>query len=155
MLEDTCGKLWGQRKAVPTISPNKTLEGYVGGGLLATGLGAAPWWATPFRPGQAALLALVIVLAGIAGGLVLSAVNRDRGGKDFGASLPGHGGVLDRIASRCIAAPLFFHLTRFFFTCDPSARAPRLNRGRPGPGRPARRRGCRGGRCVRGGGRSA
>ena len=116
VLQYTTGKLFGRRKAVPTVSPNKTVEGYLLGGGLAVALGAALWWATPFSPWQAALMALVIVLAGIAGGLVMSAVKRDRQVKDFGALLPGHGGVLDRIDSLCFSAPLFFHLTRFFFT---------------------------------------
>ena len=116
VLQYTVGKLAGRHKAVPTVSPNKTVEGYVGGGGLAVALGAALWWATPFAPWQAALMSLVIVLAGIAGGLVMSAVKRDRQVKDFGALIPGHGGVLDRIDSLCFSAPLFFHLTRFFFT---------------------------------------
>ena len=116
VLQYTTGKLFGRRKAVPTVSPNKTVEGYLLGGGLAVALGAALWWATPFSPWQAALMSLVIVLAGIAGGLVMSAVKRDRQVKDFGALLPGHGGVLDRIDSLCFSAPLFFHLTRFFFT---------------------------------------
>jgi phosphatidate cytidylyltransferase len=116
VLQYTCGKLFGKHKAVPAVSPNKTVEGYVAGGLLATGLGAGLWWVTPFNPWQAGLMAFVIVVAGIAGGLVMSAVKRDRQVKDFGAMLPGHGGVLDRIDSLCFSAPLFFHLTRFFFT---------------------------------------
>jgi phosphatidate cytidylyltransferase len=116
VLQYTVGKLFGRRKAVPTVSPNKTVEGYLGGGVLAVLLGTALWWATPFNPWQAALMSLVIVAAGIAGGLVMSAVKRDRRVKDFGAMLPGHGGVLDRIDSLCFSAPLFFHLTRFYFT---------------------------------------
>jgi phosphatidate cytidylyltransferase len=116
VLQYTAGKLFGRRKAVPTVSPNKTVEGYLLGGGLAAALGAALWWATPFNPWQAALMSSVIVLAGIAGGLVMSAVKRDRQVKDFGALLPGHGGVLDRIDSLCFSAPLFFHLTRFFFS---------------------------------------
>jgi phosphatidate cytidylyltransferase len=116
VLQYVCGKLFGKHKAVPTVSPNKTIEGYVIGGLLATALGASLWWATPFKPWQAAIMAFVIVVAGIAGGLVMSAVKRDRRVKDFGAIIPGHGGMLDRIDSLCFSAPLFFHLTRFFFT---------------------------------------
>lgn len=116
VLQYTVGKLIGKTKAVPSVSPNKTVEGYLGGGGLAVLVGTGLWWATPFAPWQAALMSLVIVLAGIAGGLVMSAVKRDRQVKDFGALLPGHGGVLDRIDSLCFSAPLFFHLTRFYFT---------------------------------------
>jgi phosphatidate cytidylyltransferase len=60
-------------------------------------------------------MSLLIALMGFAGGLVMSAVKRDRGVKDYGAVIPGHGGVLDRIDSLLFAAPIFFHVTRFFF----------------------------------------
>jgi phosphatidate cytidylyltransferase len=60
-------------------------------------------------------MALAIALMGFAGGLVMSAVKRDRGVKDYGSLIEGHGGVLDRVDSLLFAAPLFFHLTRFFF----------------------------------------
>ena len=53
---------------------------------------------------------------GFFGGLVMSAIKRDRGVKDYGATIPGHGGIMDRIDSLCFAAPVFFHLTRYFFT---------------------------------------
>jgi phosphatidate cytidylyltransferase len=59
---------------------------------------------------------LIITLMGFAGGLTMSAVKRDRGLKDFGTTLPGHGGILDPIDSLCFAAPIFFHLTRYYFT---------------------------------------
>jgi phosphatidate cytidylyltransferase len=60
-------------------------------------------------------MAVVIALMGFAGGLTMSAIKRDRGVKDFGALIAGHGGILDRIDSLCFAAPVFFHLTRYFF----------------------------------------
>jgi phosphatidate cytidylyltransferase len=99
----------------PKVSPNKTIEGLVGGGLTATALGAALWWSTPFTPLQAAGMSAAIVLMGFFGGLVMSAIKRDRGVKDYGELIPGHGGVMDRIDSLCFAAPIFFHLTRWFF----------------------------------------
>ncbi|CAN5290980.1 hypothetical protein BH18ACT12_BH18ACT12_11990 [soil metagenome] len=78
-------------------------------------LGTSLWWITPFNPWQAALMALAIALIGFVGGLVMSAIKRDRGVKDYGSLIEGHGGVLDRVDSLLFAAPLFFHLTRFFF----------------------------------------
>ncbi|HEY5813882.1 MAG TPA: phosphatidate cytidylyltransferase, partial [Terrimicrobiaceae bacterium] len=59
---------------------------------------------------------LVITLMGFVGGLVMSAIKRDRGVKDYGDLIQGHGGVMDRIDSLCFSAPIFFHLTRYFFT---------------------------------------
>ena len=79
-------------------------------------LGASLWWATPFEPWIAALMSLVVSMMGFAGGLTMSAIKRDRGIKDYGALIEGHGGVLDRIDSLCFAAPVFFHLTRFFYS---------------------------------------
>lgn len=109
------GKLFGTRKIAPNISPSKTIEGLVGGGAAATLLGAALFWITPFNPLQAAGMAIVIVAMGFFGGLSLSAVKRSMGVKDWGHSVKGHGGVLDRLDSVCFSAPVFFHLTRYFF----------------------------------------
>jgi phosphatidate cytidylyltransferase len=119
-LSDVLQYVWGQsmgkRRIAPSISPNKTWEGLVGGIVCATAIGTALWWATPFSPGEAALMALVLTMMGFAGGLIMSAIKRDRGVKDYGSLIEGHGGVLDRIDSLCFAAPVFFHLTRFFYT---------------------------------------
>ncbi len=116
VLQYVWGKLAGKHKIATSVSPNKTWEGFLGGVATATLLGAALWWATPFTPLQAAGMSLVITLLGFAGGLVMSAIKRDAGVKDFGAVIEGHGGILDRIDSLCFAAPIFFHLVRYFFT---------------------------------------
>lgn len=115
VLQYVFGKLFGRHRIAPVVSPNKTWEGFVGGGATATLLGACLWWATPFSPLQAAGLALAIVLAGFCGGLVLSAVKRSMGAKDWGTMISGHGGALDRMDSVTYAAPLFFHLVNFYF----------------------------------------
>jgi phosphatidate cytidylyltransferase len=116
VLQYIWGKLLGKHKIAPHISPNKTWEGFLGGAGTATAIGGALWWATPFAPWQAVGMSLAITLMGFVGGLTMSAIKRDRGVKDYGTLLPGHGGVLDRIDSICFAAPVFFHLTRYFFT---------------------------------------
>jgi phosphatidate cytidylyltransferase len=96
VLQYVCGKLFGRTKLAPRVSPSKTVEGLVGGGLLAIGVGTALHWATPFTPMQAAAMSAVIVLAGFFGGLALSAVKRSLGAKDWGEMIEGHGGMLDR-----------------------------------------------------------
>jgi phosphatidate cytidylyltransferase len=116
VLQYVFGKCFGRRPIAPKISPNKTVEGFAGGVACAVLIGTLLWWITPFRPWQSALMALIIALMGFCGGLVMSAIKRDRGVKDYGATIPGHGGIMDRIDSLCFAAPIFFHLTRYFFT---------------------------------------
>jgi phosphatidate cytidylyltransferase len=116
VLQYVCGKIFGRHKIAPRLSKAKTVEGFLGGVLSATLLGAALWRLTPFAPAQAAVMALVITLMGFCGGLVMSALKRDRGIKDWGWMIAGHGGMLDRLDSVIFAAPVFFHLTRYWWT---------------------------------------
>jgi phosphatidate cytidylyltransferase len=110
------GKLIGKHRFSPNISPSKTIEGLVGGGLSAILVGTLLHRMTPFSPLQAAAVSTVIVVAGFFGGFVLSAIKRDLKAKDWGYIIEGHGGVLDRVDSLTFAAPLFFHVTRYWFT---------------------------------------
>jgi phosphatidate cytidylyltransferase len=116
VLQYAWGKFLGQRLIAPAINASKTWEGLLGGVLSTTLLGTILWWVTPFNPWQAACISLVIATMGFAGTMTLSAIKRDRGVKDYGTLVQGHAGVLDRIDSLCFAAPVFFHLTRRFFT---------------------------------------
>lgn len=113
VLQYVWGTWLGRTPIAPMISPSKTWEGFLGGAGSATLLGASVWWITPFTPSEAAVLSLILTLMGFAGGLIMSAVKRDRGVKDYGALIQGHGGILDRIDSICFAAPVFFHVTRY------------------------------------------
>jgi phosphatidate cytidylyltransferase len=116
VMQYVFGKLFGRTKIAPLVSPSKTVEGFIGGGLAATGIGAAMWWITPFTPLQSAAISAAIVLMGFLGGLTLSAVKRSLGAKDWGVMIEGHGGMLDRTDSICFAAPVFFHIVRFFYS---------------------------------------
>jgi phosphatidate cytidylyltransferase len=116
VLQYVWGKLLGKHKVAPNVSPSKTWEGLIGGILTASALGAGLWWATPFSAWQAGLIALAITIAGFFGGLVMSAIKRDRGVKDYGVLIEGHGGVMDRMDSLCFAAPVFFHIVRYWWT---------------------------------------
>ena len=116
VLQYVFGRLFGRTKVAPVVSPSKTVEGLVGGGVAATLIGAAMYWITPFSPLQALAMALVIVVMGFLGGLALSAVKRSMGVKDWGTMIEGHGGMLDRIDSLSFASPIFFHLTRYYFS---------------------------------------
>jgi phosphatidate cytidylyltransferase len=116
VLQYVFGKLFGRHKIAPEISPSKTVEGFIGGVIGATALGASLWRLTPFNSRQAATMAFTIALMGFLGGLVMSAIKRDRAVKDWGRLIQGHGGMLDRLDSVAFSAPIFFHLTRYFFT---------------------------------------
>jgi phosphatidate cytidylyltransferase len=116
VLQYVFGTLFGKIKVAPLVSPNKTLEGLIGGAVCSTLIGAGMWWITPFTPLQSAGMAFAIVIMGFLGGLVMSAIKRSMGAKDWGTMIKGHGGVLDRMDSICFSAPIFFHLTRYYFT---------------------------------------
>lgn len=104
------GKLFGRHKVVPAVSPNKTVEGLLGGIATTTCLAwlIAPYL-TPLATWQAPVAGLIIGFAGFVGDVTISALKRDLGVKDSGALIPGHGGVLDRVDSLTFTAPLFFH----------------------------------------------
>ncbi|WP_426032434.1 phosphatidate cytidylyltransferase [Caulobacter sp. DWP3-1-3b2] len=109
------GKLLGRHKIAPTVSPNKTWEGFLGG-WLATAL--LIWFVGPVFTPLAGLGLLVVAVtlpvAGFAGDVTMSAVKRDIGVKDTSHAIPGHGGVLDRADSLTFTAPLYFHLLALF-----------------------------------------
>lgn len=105
------GKLFGRHRIAPTVSPNKTWQGLAGGIVVSQGvsllLGAYLDLAAPLI---LAVYALLLSCAGFAGDLLFSAAKRRLGLKDFSALIPGHGGILDRVDSLVLTAPLLYCL---------------------------------------------
>ncbi|GLK64203.1 phosphatidate cytidylyltransferase [Paracoccus kondratievae] len=110
VLQYIWGKSIGRHLLAPRVSPSKTVEGLVGGMLSATVLGMALTPITPFRWWEAGLIALTVTGFGTLGGLIMSAIKRDRGVKDWGTLVQGHGGILDRLDSLVFSAPVFLHI---------------------------------------------
>jgi len=115
ILHHVCSRVCGKHQIAPLVSPNKTVEGFIGGIAASVVLGMLLSWMTPFSVGEAALVSLATALMGFFGGLVLSAMKRDRGVKDWGTTVEG-GGMLDRVASVCFAAPVYFHIVRHWWS---------------------------------------
>lgn len=114
VFQYVCGKLFGRTKLAPAISPSKT-----GADRRRADRGGDRHGVARHNPVLAAAgpgVSAALVIAGFLGGLVLSAIKRDLGAKDWGSVIGGHGGILDRMDSVCFSAPLFFHLTRYWFT---------------------------------------
>lgn len=109
------GKSLGRIKVTPTVSPNKTLAGLLGGvgSTMLAALLLGPLM-TPLGWGMSLLAGVIIGVTGFCGDVVMSAVKRDIGVKDSGTLLPGHGGILDRLDSLIFTAPVFFHFIRYF-----------------------------------------
>jgi phosphatidate cytidylyltransferase len=110
------GKAFGKHAVAPKVSPNKTIEGLIGGIATTTLLAwlLAPYL-TPMSSLHAAGCGLLISVFGFIGDVVISAVKRDIGVKDSGTLLPGHGGILDRLDSLTYTAPLFFHYIYYLY----------------------------------------
>ena len=107
------GKLLGRHKILPKVSPNKTWEGFLGGVISTTVIGYFLGFLTPLSAPNVILVSALIAIAGFSGDVVISAIKRDKGIKDMGNSIPGHGGVFDRIDSLAYTAPVFFHLVYY------------------------------------------
>ena len=107
----TAGVLKGKHAMAPTVSPKKTWEGFAGslvacvlsGVLLVSTIMEIAWW-------QGVLFGLALVVAATIGDLGESLVKRDIGIKDMGSLLPGHGGIMDRLDSLLVAAPVSYLL---------------------------------------------
>jgi phosphatidate cytidylyltransferase len=112
----TFGKIFGRRPLRSEISPNKTWEGAIG--AFAVGM-ILPWvlrFSFPFfGPRELVLAGLIVGIGGQLGDLSISVIKRDIGTKDMAATIPGHGGIFDRIDSLIYAAPLFMHMAGYYF----------------------------------------
>ncbi len=118
---DTCaycvGKIVGKRRIFPVLSPKKSLEGCIGGCLGAALIaGIYGWFALTKDAGELVLIALICALGAVVsmvGDLAASAIKRNKGIKDYGKLIPGHGGIMDRFDSVIVTAPLVYFLSRF------------------------------------------
>jgi phosphatidate cytidylyltransferase len=108
------GSRYGRRRFAPTLSPNKTWAGAVGGlaGSVAGGCLAAPLFGGAVSLGSVAAVSLAVGIAGQLGDLFESLWKRAKGIKDSGRIFPGHGGILDRIDSLLLGLPVGYHLAR-------------------------------------------
>ena len=113
VMQFTWGKLLGRHKIIPKISPNKTWEGFVGGVVSTTAIGYGLGFLMPLTTPQVIFVSFMIGFSGFVGDIVMSSVKRDIGLKDMGTTIPGHGGILDRIDSLAYTAPVFFHLVYY------------------------------------------
>jgi phosphatidate cytidylyltransferase len=114
-------RLVGRHVIASEINASKTWEGLLGSVLTTALFGLIFTWATPFTLAGSAAMAAAVAVMGAAGGMTMSAIKRDRGVRDYGTLVQGHAGVLDRIDSLCFAAPVFFHITRFYLLHQPPA----------------------------------
>ncbi len=112
---DTCaycvGRLLGKHKMAPILSPKKSVEGAIGG-VVGAGLLGLVYGTVLGRQGWAYLIICAVgALISMVGDLAASAIKRDKGIKDYGALIPGHGGILDRFDSVIFTAPVIYFLS--------------------------------------------
>ncbi|KAL7445481.1 hypothetical protein ACHAXM_011766 [Skeletonema potamos] len=117
------GVLMGKHKLIPKLSPKKTVEGFVGAGL-STVIVASPLVKRcisndiPNLGRHAVILAAYVSLVSPFGGFLASAVKRAHGAKDFGALIPGHGGVVDRFDCQVVTAPFVYLYLKNFYSVE-------------------------------------
>ncbi len=114
IFQFTCGKLFGKRKIIPSVSPNKTVEGFIGGMICTTIVGALLSFLLPINLDKTVILTILLCIVGFGGDITLSAVKREHKIKDMGTSIPGHGGMMDRLDSLAFTSIVFFYLIRYW-----------------------------------------
>lgn len=109
------GRTLGRHRLAPMVSPNKTVEGLIGGLVLAVllALAARAWFLPSFTVADCLATGVLLSLAGSLGDLAESVLKRSAGVKDSGTILPGHGGMLDRLDSLLFTAPVFYYYVLF------------------------------------------
>ena len=121
MLHFVWDRMFGKYVIAPTVNATKTWEGLIGAACCTSLVGILVQvllGVTPFTWYGAGFMAMLISVMASSGSMTMSAIKRDRGVKDYGTLVMGHAGVLDRIDSVCFAAPIFFHVTKFFLGVD-------------------------------------
>jgi phosphatidate cytidylyltransferase len=119
LLEWMWSRIYNRHIIAEKIDPVLSWEGVLAGSASTAVVGLALWWARPFPFWwQTAAMSLLIAVTAAAGSLTMSAIKRDRGELVSGNFVEGHGGVLSRIDSICFAAPVFYHVTRYFFGAE-------------------------------------
>ena len=113
------GRAFGKHKLIPTVSPNKTVEGAVGGLIFAVVLFVlvGVWVPMSIHYSQMIIYCILASVVGQFGDLCMSCVKRICGVKDFGKIFPGHGGILDRFDSQLLVIPftvLYLYVTDGF-----------------------------------------
>ena len=111
------GRAFGKHKLAPGISPGKTVEGLIGGLVAAAAFAAiATFWFFPELPYKFSVpLAIVMAGVGVLGDLAESAMKRGSKTKDAASILPGHGGLLDRLDSLLLNAPILYYFAKLYF----------------------------------------
>lgn len=114
IFQFTSGKLFGKTKIIPSVSPNKTVEGFLGGLILTTITGYFLNFLLPINTDKTIILTILLCIVGFGGDITLSAVKREHKIKDMGTSIPGHGGMMDRLDSLAFTSITFFYLIRYW-----------------------------------------
>jgi phosphatidate cytidylyltransferase len=114
VFQFTWGKLSGRRKIAPIVSPNKTIEGFLGGLISTMVLGYLLRFLCPLPVAKVAILSIFISVIGFFGDITLSAIKREMQVKDMSQAIPGHGGLMDRMDSLAFTSILFFYLVRLW-----------------------------------------
>jgi phosphatidate cytidylyltransferase len=117
LVQELASRWLRRRPLARQISRSFSFRSWFVGALVAAVFGAALYWITPFKAGQALVVAFIAAACGTLGEFVMKALKRDAGVHQWGnrAGVTGAVGLLDRIAPLCFAAPVFFHSVRWYF----------------------------------------